>query len=92
MGPKFAKALPASENASGQTAKLKEVAKYNITGIGLLIRTNTPEDIIMMLESTVSDDWSCGRVDLAVALLDKKFCQRTQWLMLGKSRDLGNCR
>ena len=40
LGPTFVEALPASENASGQTAKQKEATKSNITGMGLLTRTN----------------------------------------------------
>ena len=40
LGPEFAKAFLASENVSGQTAKQKEAIKSNITGMGLLTRTN----------------------------------------------------
>ena len=40
LGPKFKEAFPASEAASGQTAKQKEALKHNITGMGVLIKTN----------------------------------------------------
>ena len=53
MGTKFAELLFALENTPGQTAKQKEAVKSNITGIGLLIRTNTPEDLLVMIESMV---------------------------------------
>ena len=35
LGPKFGDLLPASENASGQTAKQKEAVKNNMNGMGL---------------------------------------------------------
>ena len=73
LGPKFKEALPASEAASGQTAKQKEATKHNITGMGVLIKTNKSEEILVMIDSTVSEDWPFGRVDLVMEMLDKKF-------------------
>ena len=76
LGPTFGDLLPASENASSQTAKQKEVAKNNITRMCLLIKTKKSEELLVMITSTVSKDWPFKRVDLVMAMLDKKFCRK----------------
>ena len=53
LGPKFKEALPESKDATSQTAKQKETVKSNITGMGLLARTNKSEDLLMNIESTM---------------------------------------
>ena len=40
LGPKFKDSLLESEDATSQTAKQKEAVKSNITGMGILIKTN----------------------------------------------------
>ena len=76
LGPKFKDLLQESEDATSQTAKQKEVVKNNIEGMGVRIKTNKSEDILVLLDSTVSDDWPWGRVDLAIALLDEMCCPK----------------
>ena len=73
LGPKFKDLLPESKDETSQTAKQKEAVKRNIGGMGVLIKTNKSEEILVLLNSTVSDDWPWGRVDLAMALLDEMF-------------------
>ena len=73
LGSKFKDVLPATEDATSQTVKQKEAVKSNIGGMGVLIKTNKSEEILVLLNSTVSDDWPWGRVDLAMALLDEMF-------------------
>ena len=57
LGPNFKEALPASETVSGQTLKEKEMIKHNISGMGALIKTNKPEEMLVMIDSTVSEAW-----------------------------------
>ena len=73
LGPKFKDLIPESEDVTSQTAKQKEGVKSNIGGMCVLIKTNKSEEILVLLNSTVSDDWPWGRVDLAMALLDEMF-------------------
>ena len=40
LGPKFKDSLLESEDATSQTAKQKEAVKSNMTGMGILIKTN----------------------------------------------------
>ena len=42
-----------------------------------------------MLESTVSDDWPYGRVDLAMALLDEMFCSKDTMATAQQKQRLG---
>ena len=53
LGPKFGDLLPTSKNASVQIAKQKEAVNSNISGIGLLVKTNKSEDLLVMIDSTV---------------------------------------
>ena len=76
LGPKFKDVLPESEDATSQTVKQKDAVKSNIGGMGVLIKTNKSEEILVLLDSTVSDDWPWGRVNLVIALLDKMFCPK----------------
>ena len=76
LGPKFKDSLPEYEDTTSQTAKQKEGVKSNITRMGICIKTNKSEDILVMLESTVSDDWPYGRVNLVMALLNTKALQK----------------
>ena len=73
LGPKFGDLLPALESAFGQTEKQREAVKSNITVMGLLIRTVKSVDLLVKIGSMMSEDWSSGRMDLAMVLLDKKF-------------------
>ena len=57
LGPKFEELLPESEAMSGQMAKQRGAVKHNITGMGVLIKTNKSEDILVIIDSTVSEDW-----------------------------------
>ena len=65
-----------TENASGHTSKQQEAVRSNIIGMGLIIRTNKSEDILVMLEITVLDDWPYRRVNLDMTLLGRKFCPK----------------
>jgi hypothetical protein len=89
LGPKFKEALPESEHATSQRAKQKEAVKSNIPGMGILIKTNKSEDILVMLDSTVSNDWPWGRVDLAIALLDKMFRPKDKMAKAQQNQRLG---
>ena len=73
LGPNFKEALPESEAASRQTVEQKEAVKHNISGMGVLIKTNKSEEMLVMIDSTVSEAWPFGRVDLVMELMDKKF-------------------
>ena len=53
MGPQFKEALLESENATSQTAKQKEGVKSNVTDMGILIKTNKSEDILVILEDGI---------------------------------------
>ena len=89
LGPKFKEALPASETASGQTAKQKEAVKHGITGMGVLIKTNKSEEIFVMIDSTVSEDWPWGHVDLTMALLDEMFWPKDTMAKAQQRKRLG---
>jgi hypothetical protein len=73
LGLNFKDELPASEGASSQSKKEIEAVKNNITGMGLLIRAIKNASLLVKIEKTASEDWPNGRVDLVVAMLDKKF-------------------
>ena len=89
FGPSFKEALPESEAASRQTVEQKEAVKHNISGMGVLIKTNKSEEMLVMIDSTVSEAWPFGRVDLVMELMDKKFCPKDS-MSKAKDRDLGN--
>ena len=87
LGPKCKAALPASEAASGQTTKQKEAVKHNMTGMGILIKTNKSEEMLVIIDSTVSEE--C--VDPVVEMLDKIFfVRKTRCRRLIKGRDWEN--
>ena len=73
LGPNFKEALPESEAASRQTVEQKEAVKHSISIMGVLIKTNKSEEMLVMIDSTVSEAWPFGRVDLVMELMDKKF-------------------
>ena len=73
LGPNFKEALPESEPASRQTVEQKEAVKHNISWMGVLIKTNKSEEMLVMIDSTVSEAWPFRRVDLVMELMDKKF-------------------
>ena len=89
LGPKFEELLLESEAVSGQTANQSEAVKHHITGMGILIKTHKSEDILVMLESTVSDDWPYGRVNLAMDLFDKMFCPKDTMAKALQTQRLG---
>ena len=89
LGPKFKDALPASEAASGQTTKEKEAAKHYITGMGVPIKTEKSEDMLVMIDSMVSEDWPFGGVDLVMETLDKKFCPKDMMPKADQRQRLG---
>ena len=88
LGPNFKEALPESEAASRQTVEQKEAVKHNISGMGVLIKTNKSEEMLVMIDSTVSKDWPFGRVDLVKGMLDKQFCQKDTMSKAGQRQIL----
>ena len=89
FGPKFKEALLASEATSGQNAKQKEALSHNITGMGVLIKTNKSDEMLVMIDSTVSEAWPFGRVDLVMELMDKKFCPKDSMSKADQRQRLG---
>ena len=57
--------------------------------MGVLIKTSKSEDILVMTESMVSEDWSFRRVDLVMAMLDKKFCPKDTMSKPDQRQSLG---
>ena len=56
LGLKFKDLLLETKDATSQSANQKKAVKSNIMGMGVLVKTNKSEEIIVLLDSTVSDD------------------------------------
>ena len=57
--------------------------------MGILTKTNMSEDILVMIDSTMSEDCPFGRVGLVMEMLDKKFCLKDKMSKTDQRQRLG---